>query len=384
MGERLVELSLLGGPLHRLGSRLGLVRSETNTLPLGLALGLSTWSILMLLAFIEGTGRQLFSLSLAAGHARMLVAIPLFFLGETLVDPWMRRFGGFLRSSGIVLKRSLPAVEADIARTRRWSDSWLPEALCLLAAVLMSWAAPTLPLPGATAAYDPARAAAGFSLTEWWYWAVALTLFRFLIFRWLWRLALWCHFLWRVSRLDLLLVPAHPDRVAGLGILEIAHMRFAPLIMATSAVVSASFAENLSTGAMSFTALVPPIEVMLALDAVLFVGPLMILSPRLLASRVQGKIDYMRLAARYVRDFDSKWIAATPPEGKLLGTEDLQSLADLDNSVSIVKNMRMAPVSRRLLTLYAVAAALPLLPLFLFKYPLAHLVREIFTRLAGF
>jgi hypothetical protein len=135
---------------------------------------------------------------------------------------------------------------------------------------------------------------------------------------------------------------------------------------------------------MTFTALLPPVEVMLALDAVLFVGPLMILSPKLLASRVQGKIDYMGLAARYVRDFDSKWIGAARPEEKLLGTEDLRSLADLDNSVSIVKNMRMAPVSRRLLTLYAVAAALPMLPLFLFKYPLAHLVREIFTRLAGF
>ena len=33
------EFSLLGGPLHRLGVRLGLVRGGTNSLPLGLALG---------------------------------------------------------------------------------------------------------------------------------------------------------------------------------------------------------------------------------------------------------------------------------------------------------------------------------------------------------
>ncbi|NWG87550.1 MAG: hypothetical protein HXY26_08600, partial [Hydrogenophilaceae bacterium] len=40
------KLSLLGGPLHRMGRRLGLVR-DTNTFRLGLALGLVPWLILL-------------------------------------------------------------------------------------------------------------------------------------------------------------------------------------------------------------------------------------------------------------------------------------------------------------------------------------------------
>lgn len=378
-----MEFSLLGGPLHRLGSRLGIVRAGTNTVPLGLALGLACWSVLLALAFIEGTGRQLFSLSAAPGHARLLVAIPLFFLCETLLDPRLQQFARFMVNSGIVPEQALPALQSEIARIRRWNDSWLPEAVCLLAALLLSLAAPILPLTGATAAYDPASAAAGPTLTGWWYQAVTLTLFRFLLFRWLWRLALWSHLLWRVSRLDLRLIPTHPDGVAGLAILEVVHLQFAPLIVAISAVESAFFAENISTGAMAFTAIYPALAVILVLDAVLFIGPLVIFAPRLWACRLQGLGDYMGFAARYVREFDRKWLGEAPPPAGPLGTADLQSLADLSNSVKLVDTMRMVPVSRRLLVSYGLAALVPMAPLLLLKYPLGVLVTQIFTRLAG-
>jgi hypothetical protein len=46
-GKGLEKFSLLGGPLHRLGRRPGLVRGETNMVALGLALGLLSWSILL-------------------------------------------------------------------------------------------------------------------------------------------------------------------------------------------------------------------------------------------------------------------------------------------------------------------------------------------------
>jgi hypothetical protein len=39
--DKIPELSLLGGPLHWLGCKLRLVRGATNTLGLGVALGLS-------------------------------------------------------------------------------------------------------------------------------------------------------------------------------------------------------------------------------------------------------------------------------------------------------------------------------------------------------
>jgi hypothetical protein len=69
------KFSLLGGPLHRLGLRLGLVRKGTNTVPLGLALGLFSWSILLALAVVGGVSDRLFSLSAIARDIRLLVVI---------------------------------------------------------------------------------------------------------------------------------------------------------------------------------------------------------------------------------------------------------------------------------------------------------------------
>jgi len=378
------ELTLFGGPLHRLGRRLGLVREDVNTVRLGVALGLSTWGVLLVLALLQGFGDRLFSLALVAVHARLLVVIPLFFLGETWVGPRMAEFVRNIVRSGVVPRGAVPALEFEIARLVRWRDSWLSEAVFLLAAVLMPLVGTQLHLAGATAIYDPSRAVAEGSLASRWYWFVCLPLFRFLMLRWFWRLGLWFHFLRRVAKLPLNLVPTHPDGAAGLGYVEVVQTHFAPLVLAISALQAASFAEELSAGTMSFEALYPAIALTLVVDVVLFLGPLFILTPRLWACRVKGLSDYMEFAARYVNGFDGKWrVADTDPGEPLLGTPDLQSLADLSNSLAIVRNMRWVPLSSRLLQILAAAALLPLLPLLLLKYPVADLAKGFITRLTG-
>ena len=47
------EFSLLGGPLHQFGARLGLVRGD-DTIALGLTLGWLSWLVLVFLAFAKG------------------------------------------------------------------------------------------------------------------------------------------------------------------------------------------------------------------------------------------------------------------------------------------------------------------------------------------
>ena len=83
-------------------------------------------------------------------------------------------------------------------------------------------------------------------------------------------------------------------------------------------------------------------------------------------------------------DFEKKWLnAAALPGEPLLGTSDLQSLADLSSSVGIVPEMRWVPVSKRLLMVVVIAALLPMLPLILFKYPIPELIERLFSKLAG-
>ena len=373
------EFSLLGGPLHWLGCHLGLVRGGTNTVALGLALGLSSWTILLLLALIEGVSEQVLSLSAIGGHVRLLIVIPLFFLCESLLDPRVTVFVRTLVHWEVVPRTALPVLESETARIGRWKDSWLPDVLCLLAVVLMSLIAPELSQLGTTPAYSPNRTAGGASLTGLWYWIVCLPLFRFLMLRWLWRLGLWWYFLWRVSRLELNLVPIHPDRAAGLGYLEVVHAEFATLILAISALASAAFAESLVAGTTHFTALYPVTALMLLIDAVMFLGPLCIFFPKLWLSRVTGLDTYMELAAHYVNDFDRKWVeTGAARREKLLGSPDVQALADLATSMRVVSDMRLVPGSRRLLLIFTAAALVPMLPLVLLEYPVAELIERVF------
>jgi hypothetical protein len=72
------------------------------------------------------------------------------------------------------------------------------------------------------------------------------------------------------------------------------------------------------------------------------------------------------------------------PSEPLLGSPDIQSLADLANSAQFVPSMRVVPLSRSILVSYAMAVVLPFLPLLLFKYPTAELAGMLLTRLSGF
>jgi hypothetical protein len=93
---------------------------------------------------------------------------------------------------------------------------------------------------------------------------------------------------------------------------------------------------------------------------------------------------YMDFSARYVTEFEAKWMRGRFPPGEpLLGTPDLQSLADLTSAVNVVRTMRLVPVGPRLLTVMALTALVPFAPLLLFQYPLAELVQKLFTNLIG-
>jgi len=328
--DKIPEFSLLGGPLHWLGCRLGLVRVGTNTVWLGVALGLLAWGVLMLLALLQGFGHKVFSLALIGVHVRFLVALPLFFVCETWVVPRMVEFVRNIVRSGLVPETELPALTSDIRRVGRMKDSWLAEVLFLLLAFTWPLIETVADLPGRTGNWASILAQAGGRLTliNGWYLMFCQPLFRFLMFRWLWHLVLWWYFLWRVEKLKLLLIPTHSDGVAGLGYLEVVQEHFIPLSLAISAVFSASFAEGIFSETMVFETLYSLIPMVLLLVAVLFIGPLFMFSRKLGVCRVTGLSEYMAMASLYVNNFDRKWIRGENASGEsLLGTPDMQSLA---------------------------------------------------------
>ncbi|MFZ2319723.1 MAG: hypothetical protein WAW12_07635, partial [Pseudomonas sp.] len=73
-----------------------------------------------------------------------------------------------------------------------------------------------------------------------------------------------------------------------------------------------------------------------------------------------------------------KWLRdAPPPDAPLLGSGDIQSLADLGNSFAVVQEMRLAPITKDVILRLAIVTLLPLAPLLLTIMPLEELLKKL-------
>ena len=110
----------------------------------------------------------------------------------------------------------------------------------------------------------------------------------------------------------------------------------------------------------------------------LILSPLLMFSPQLARAKRTGLREYGGLAQRYVREFDVKWVrGGASAEEVLVGSADIQSLADLGNSLEVVRTMRTIPATRELIIQTSAAVILPLLPLLLTMMSIEELLKKL-------
>ncbi len=111
---------------------------------------------------------------------------------------------------------------------------------------------------------------------------------------------------------------------------------------------------------------------------VLILGPLLVFSPKLGKVKRKGRREYGALAQRYVREFDTKWLrGGAPMDEPLIGSGDIQSLADLGNSYEVIKGMNWVPFNTKTVGQLAVTTVAPMLPLLLTMVPLDELIQRL-------
>jgi hypothetical protein len=78
---------------------------------------------------------------------------------------------------------------------------------------------------------------------------------------------------------------------------------------------------------------------------------------------------------QYNRAFHVKWVAGKAPANEpLLGSADIQSLADLGGSFEYIRNMKVVPFGPRVMIQMAVLTSLPCVPLLLLVMPWGKIV----------
>jgi len=384
--EEQEEFSLvLGGPLYQLWRRLHVAGPALDLLARRIiGIPLVAWLPLLVLTAYEGVaiGHAVhvpFLYDLDA-HARFLVAIPLFLLAEGVVHQRMRPLVRHFVDAGIVTPEVLPQFQAAIARALRLRNSLAVELTLVVLVFSLGWMLWKEGTSLGISTWYTISDGAGQRLTVagQWYLHVSIPIFQFLFFRWYFRLVIWVLFLWRVSRLDLRLTPTHPDRAGGLGFLAGGPIAFALVILAQSALLSALIGNRILFQGATLVSFKYEIAAFVIIQLALILGPLCVFAPTLLALKRQGRREYGALAARYTREFHEKWIGGgAPADEALVGSGDIQSLADLANSYEVVKGMRAVPFGRDTIIQVAVPAVAPLLPLVLTVVPADEILRKL-------
>ena len=208
---------------------------------------------------------------------------------------------------------------------------------------------------------------------------MSLPLFQFLLLRWYFRLFIWTRFLWQVSRIELSLVPTHPDRVGGLGFLANTVYAFTPLAVAHGALLAVFIANRIFYLGATLPEFKIEIAVLVIFLMCVVLGLLLVFAPQLAQAKRTGNREYGTLAERYVREFDAKWLrGGVPADEPLVGSADIQSLADLANSFEVVRTMRTAPVTKEAILQLAAATLAPVVPLALTMMSLEELLKTLF------
>ena len=377
---------VLGGPLYQLargahlsGDALELLRRRI------VVIALLTWLPLLILSVLGGRawGDAVgvpFLLDIGV-HARFLLALPLMVVAELVVHQRMRPVVRQFLERGLIAEESRARFDAALPAARRLRNSVGAEVL-LIAFVYVVGVFYVWPIYGtmevATWYATPRADGSRLSVAGWWYVYVSIPAFQFILLRWYFRMVVWMRFLWQVSRCRLQLVPTHPDRVGGLGFLSGIVIAFAPLLASHGVGLAGLIANQIFFRGATLPDFKIQLLVVVVFLLLLVLGPLLLFVPHLSQARRIGLREYGTLAQGYVRAFDHKWLrGGAARDEALLGTGDIQSLADLGNSFEVVQGMSVIPFTRQTVLQLAVITLLPVVPLLLTMVSFEELLKGL-------
>lgn len=297
-------------------------------------------------------------------HARLLFTLPFLEIGRVIVAVNLCVQVRHLRIMGVISQADWPRFDAARTTALAFRRSPWTEAAIVIIAISMSLILQlVVGLSGGDSSWE--RSGGAFTIAGWWHMLVSLPILYFFLGRWILIFSVWAWFLFRISRLALELTPTHPDRTGGLGFLAWGMASFATVLMAVSAVFSAGFAAEILKGHETLDSLKFHVVAFVIGSLILLHLPLLAFSGHLARCRFKGLLEFGALVWRYDTAFEEKWLKNTRGSNQesILGSADIQSMADLATSYDHVERMRLIPYDVKALAVLLAAALVPMIPL---------------------
>ena len=337
---------------------------------------LLTWIPLALLVLITGTGSsgppgQNFFLDFAA-YLQFIIGLPLFVVAERIVSERTRDAADMFAATGVVGRTDVPRlseIHRLVERLRRVPAS---DVVCLVVAYTLSVVTIYPELHAARPTWHTTTLASGvraFSAAGHWEMWAALPVLNYSWLRWIWKIALWCVYLFRVSRLRLTLVASHPDGTGGIGFLSDAQSHFGLAILAYGVSNIAStigykiVVEHASPGQMTVWG---PFVGFVVGAPLLFTVPLFMFTRQLSRAKQNAIALYGRHTMSEAVEFEQEWQESAPGAMNETMLTRLTTHNQLRALYEHVHRMRVIPLDFRSfseLVGYATGPFLPLLTL---------------------
>jgi hypothetical protein len=378
--ENRSDVSLIrGGPFYRLQQSTRLIGADEwnvgRRITFAIAVG---WVPLVLMKLLFDRRNLLFFLQDYKIVSRMLIAVPVLLLAQPLMESAFRKVVGHIDAASLLDETGVAQMDKIIAKLIRLRDSVLPELIILLLIVIH-----TAVSYKAGVGDDPWLAyrvgdSLHLTLAGWYAVIVSATIFQFLLGLNLWKWLLWTVFAFKVSRLNLRLVPTHPDENGGLGFLGMTPLAFTPIAFAAVAVIGGTFRDQILHKGAHLASFGMPAIVLVVVIAVVALGPLAFFVPRLAGVRRKGILEYAILGQMHSTEFHEKWILhRTGREEELLDAAEISTLCDYGQSYDRIENMKPFPTDRSALVALALSVAIPALPVVVAEIPLVVILKEL-------
>jgi hypothetical protein len=372
-----------GGPPHWLQRSLGLIKPGYPMIARRAKLVvLVGWAPLVVLAIAQSIilrnplAKSFFSDF--AVYARSLIATPLFILAEADCIPRLDRVARHFLVAGLIKEPDRARFDDAVCSTRRLLDSGLAELMVAILAYglvtsLMIYVPPN-ELPTWYWLKSDYRV---LSLAGWWNALVSAPLFILLFFGWLWRVFLWSRFLWLMSRLDLRLIPSHPDHAGGLMFVGDSLRAFWLVSFALGAVVAGQVANRITLYGESLTTFKHIAIGLVVFVLILFVGPLTLFIGKLRDTKRRGDFEYGAIAGVVGRQFERDCLKRERgADEEAPNAEDFSSAANIYGIVANVYGMKDLPFGLRNPGLLVAVTLAPFAPVALMVMPLNVIIKD--------
>lgn len=366
------------GPLYQILAKMGLSNKslESNRRRI-IVICLLAWLPLLLFSFLTQTRFREFIYDIST-HTRLLISLALLLYAEVIANERFQIVIQQFVKCHIISAHDLPLYQKKILSALKLSRSTLVEILLIIFVITGGRYISNQVMPYNVLSWYAIKVnnSVNLTLSGYWYVFVSLPIFQFIMLRWYYRLLIWFRLLWQISRMKLQLNSLHPDRVGGIGFLINSVYGLETFLMAHSFLLAGIIFNAIFNSNAILWQFTHEIMTWLFILVSIPLMPLFFFMSQLAQTKRNGTNEYDVFANQYVTAFKNKWLIQKTDD-QLLGSPDIQSLADLSNSYNVSAQMNLIPLERRTAVFILLFTSLPFLPLILTIIPFEKILTQV-------